>query len=311
MKRTITLSIIIIVLAAILAACQPITIIIGQSTPTATQEAVGPTQPTDTEPNPVPTETTAPTSEPSPSLAPATGSIQGNLGYPSEVIPELRIVAFLYGTDTFYTLDTEFNQTCYQLDGLPEGNYHVVAYTRGGESFPAGLAGGFTQAVVCGMHEGCTDHSMVDVTVTAGHVAEGVHLTDWLVPLPPMTQPGQPVQGAITGKLSFPSESIPALRVVAFRLGDNQTFFVDTQMYQSMYELALPAGTYHVVAYMGGVEADASSIAGGYSQMVPCGLSVDCSDHTLIDVIVQQGSLTYGIDPADFYAQDGTFPSLP
>jgi len=310
-KRTITLSIIIIVLAAVSAACQPITIIIGQGTPTATQEAVVPNQPPGTEPNPVPTETTAPIPEPSPTSAPATGSITGNLGYPSEVIPELIIVGFLNGTDTFYTLDTEFNQTSYQLDGLPEGNYHVVAYTRGGESFPAGLAGGFTQAVVCGMHEGCTDHSLVDVTVTPGQVVERVHLTDWLVPLPPMPQPGQPVWGAITGKLSFPSEYIPALRVVAFRLGDNQTYYVDTQMNQGTYELALPAGTYHVVAYMGGAEADANSMAGGYSQMVPCGLSVDCSDHSLIDVIVQQGSVTYGVDPGDFYAQDGTFPPLP
>jgi hypothetical protein len=223
----------------------------------------------------------------------------------------MHIVAFLYGTDTFYSLDTEFNLTSYQLDGLPEGNYHVVAYTKGGGSFPTGLAGGYTQAAMCGMGEACTDHTLVDVSVRAGQVVENVDLIDWLIPLPPMPQDGQLLLGAITGQLSYPSEIIPPMRVVAFRAEDDQTFFVNTQMNDQTYILPLPPGTYRVVAYVGGAEADETSLAGGYSQMVLCGLMADCTDHTLIDVVVEQGSVTAGINPGDFYAPDGTFAPLP
>jgi hypothetical protein len=307
MKNVSLLSLLFTGVALIAGACQPITITIGQSTSNPTQDIVQPT----VEPSAIPTEISTPTVESSPTAIPTMGSIRGSLGYPSEGIPELHIVAYLYGTDSFYNLDTEFNQTSYELDGLPDGNYHVVAYTKGSESFPAGLSGGYTQAVLCGMGEGCTDHSLVDVHVNAGQVVENVNLIDWLIPTPPMPQEGQPVQGAITGQLSYPSEFIPSMRVVAFRVADKKPFYVDTQINDGTYVLPVPAGTYHVVAYVGGPYVGPQIISGGYSQAVPCGLSVDCTDHTLIDVMVTQGSVTAGIDPGDFYAPQGTFPTPP
>jgi hypothetical protein len=45
--------------------------------------------------------------------------------------------------------------------------------------------------------------------------------------------------------------------------------------------------------------------------MVPCGLKVGCTDHTLIDVTVVSGQITSGADPKDFYAEPGTFPPPP
>jgi hypothetical protein len=223
----------------------------------------------------------------------------------------MHIVAFLYGTDTYFSVDTELNQTSYQLDGLVEGNYHIVAYTSGSDTFPAGLAGGYTQAVLCGMQETCTDHSLVSMSVGAGQLVEEANIYDWLIPLPPMPQVGQPAQGAITGRLSYPSEFIPAQTVVAFRVEDSQTYSIDTQMNQGEYLLPLPAGTYHVVAYIRDNEGNLSGYAGGYTQAVPCGLSVDCLDHSLIDVVVQQGSVTAGVDTGDFYAPEGSFPPAP
>lgn len=180
------------------------TLIMASASPTMTQNELSTPEPTTT---PVP----------SPSPLPQTGIISGDIGYPSEVVPAMHIVAFFFGTDIYYSVDTELNQTSYQLNGLPEGNYHVVAYTSGSDTFPAGLSGGFTQAVLCGMQEACIDHGMVDVSVTAGQITKNVNIFDWLIPLPPMPQVGQPAQGAITGRLSYPSEFIPPEKVVAFR----------------------------------------------------------------------------------------------
>jgi hypothetical protein len=305
-KLPITL-IFLIFFVLVLAACQAQgdastqtspTSIMASSSPTITQNGLSTPEPTST-----------PVISPSP--LPQTGIIKGDIGYPSEVVPAMHIVAYLFGTDTYYTIDTELNQTSYQLDGLPEGNYHVVAYTSGSDTFPAGLAGGYTQAVLCGMEETCTDHSLVNVSVNAGQLVEEANIYDWLIPLPPMPLAGQPVQGAITGRLSYPSEFIPPEKVVAFRLADGVTYSIDTQMNQGEYTLSLPAGTYHVVAYVRDNEGKLTGYAGGYTQAVPCGLAVDCLNHDLIDVVVEQGSVTFEVNPGDFYAPEGAFPPPP
>ena len=113
--------------------------------------------------------------------------------------------------------------------------------------------------------------------------------------------------GSVSGALSYPSEFIPPLRVAAFSVDGYNYRYVDTMQNQATYQITgLAPGKYHVVAYvMDG------SYAGGYTFAVPCGLSVDCADHSLIDVTVNAGEDTPGIDPADWYAPDGTFPPMP
>lgn len=113
--------------------------------------------------------------------------------------------------------------------------------------------------------------------------------------------------GSVSGNLSYPSEGIPPLRVVAFRTDINEHYSVDTLQNQSTFQLDnLPAGPYYVVAYtMDG------SLSGGYTQAVPCGLSVDCTDHSLIVVNVTDGQISGGVNPADWYAPPGTFPPFP
>lgn len=130
-----------------------------------------------------------------------------------------------------------------------------------------------------------------------------------------------PLFGTLTGKLSYPSEFIPPMRVVAFSLTDGNAYFVDTAMNQREYSLDLPAGSYYVVSYphegSPGTTGQADSyslgggpFAGGYTQMVPCGLAVGCDDHTLLPVPVTAGQ-TITADPGDWYAPEGTFPPMP
>ena len=133
--------------------------------------------------------------------------------------------------------------------------------------------------------------------------------------------PVAPSTGTITGRLSYPSEYIPPLRVAAFSLTDGKAYFVHTATNQQEYSLEVPAGTYYVVAYLhegtpgstGQVDSyalDGGPFAGGYTQMVPCGLAVGCEDHSLLPVVVVAGE-TVTADPMDWYAPEGTFPPMP
>ncbi len=106
------------------------------------------------------------------------------------------------------------------------------------------------------------------------------------------------------------------MRVVFFNLGDASASHVDTGMNQGTYSIDLPAGTYHVIAYPFSADTYAppapgsSVLAGGYTQAVPCGLTVDCTDHSLIVITVVSGQTTTA-DPGDWYAPEGAFPPMP
>jgi hypothetical protein len=116
--------------------------------------------------------------------------------------------------------------------------------------------------------------------------------------------------GEESGTLMYPSSGIPSLRIVAFQVGTSNYYYMDTAPGQSTYELdGFPPAKYHVVAYTFG--SGAQGIAGGYSQMAPCGLQYGCNDHTLIEMVVTSGHITIGVDPEDYYAPQGTFPPDP
>ena len=111
--------------------------------------------------------------------------------------------------------------------------------------------------------------------------------------------------GSISGSLSYPSEFLPGLLIIAYRSGTAEFYSMATVDGQATYQIDnLPPGTYHVVAYY-------QTLSAGYSQAVPCGLSVNCTDHSLIDVIVVTGSVTMDVNPTDWYAPAGTFPAKP
>jgi hypothetical protein len=259
----------------------------------------------------------------------ATGSISGKLSYPSEGIPPLLVVAFNLQNGQYYSVSTVQNQTTYQIDNLPAGSYHVFAYTMP----DGGLIGAYDQFYLCGLQQGCSDFSLVDVQVTAGGLTQNVDPGDWYgdptqyPPFPianapqnggtdviPTFTPAGGLSGSIAGQLSYPSEGIPAMAVVAYVAGGSPLdyYYVVTNAGASSYQIDnLPPGNYHVVSYTLGGGGFPSGLAGGYSQAVPCGLSVDCTDHNLIVVQVLGGQVSPGVDPQDWYAPEGTFPAYP
>jgi hypothetical protein len=254
-----------------------------------------------------------------PAATPAsqTGGISGELSFPSEGIPPLLVVAFNSTTGQYYWVQTVQNQSTYQIDNLPVGKYTVFAY-----ALPDGkMVGAYDNFYVCGLHQGCTDSTLIEVDVHAGAVTPNINPGDWYgdptqwpsMPndpsIPNLGVGGESVAtGGIAGQLSYPSSFIPSMMVVAFDVNSQSYQYVLTNENSSTYQIdGLAPGTYFVVAYPSGD----SSYPGGYSQAVPCGLLATCTDHSLIPVEVKSGEVTQGINPGDFYAPQGTFPPAP
>jgi hypothetical protein len=134
-----------------------------------------------------------------------------------------------------------------------------------------------------------------------------------LVPLVqvPVTLAPSAATGSIAGALNYPSHFIPPLRVYAINTSSGQGYYIETVLHQGTFTmLGLPPATYHVLARPRDLPPTTALIA-GYSNAVPCGLRVECTDHTLIPVTVTAGNTTSGVDVFDWYAPPGTFPPEP
>lgn len=115
---------------------------------------------------------------PTPTLADKRGKIEGRLGYPSEGIPELTIIAFdTLDEKKYFMVDTQINQSSFTISDIDPGSYYVVAYAKNNEN-----SGSYTKAVPCGLSVECTDHTMIDVIVNPGETASGVEIRDWYAP---------------------------------------------------------------------------------------------------------------------------------
>lgn len=117
------------------------------------------------------------------------------------------------------------------------------------------------------------------------------------------------VVGSIAGTTGYPSEGIPPLEIYAFKVGDHSVYFkTTTQTNQQSFTIdAVTPGSYIVVAYPLGD----GGLTGGYTKAVACGLSVECTDHSLIEVDVIAGKTKSGVEIKDWYAPAGQFPSKP
>ena len=108
-----------------------------------------------------------------------TGTIAGTLGYPSQGIPPLEVFAINASDNSVYFKTvTAVNQQTFTIDGIAPGVYVVVAYPLDTDA----LAGGYTKAVACGLSVECTDHSLIQVAVTAGQSESGIEVKDWYAP---------------------------------------------------------------------------------------------------------------------------------
>ena len=253
------------------------------------------------QPTPLPPPTSVPATETPESIM---GTVTGKVCYPSEYIPAMMAYFDRLFAGELYDLPIAVNQTSYSVE-LPAGMYNAYAWLP-----DYSLGGHYSQAVACGLKDSCIDHSTLAFEVIAGETVRGIDLCDWYsqdeVPLPPGYQPVQET-GAISGELMYPSEYIPGMKIVAFEKDGSSWFWTITPAFASEYTIEnLPPGVYQVVAY--NLEFD---IAGGYTKAVTCGLTDGCNDHTLVDVIVESGRTTYGIDPWDWYAGPGAYPDMP
>ena len=115
--------------------------------------------------------------------------------------------------------------------------------------------------------------------------------------------PTQRPTGSISGKLGYPSETIPALRIVAFNTVTGEYYWQNTVAKQSYYSFTeLPEGTYHVLAYV--IDDPSKTFYAAYSNFVKCGMTTSCVDHNLIAVEVKAGQETKDVNPIDWYATD-------
>jgi hypothetical protein len=113
--------------------------------------------------------------------------------------------------------------------------------------------------------------------------------------------------GVVQGKLCYPSEYVPAMNVYLKAEGSNKVYKLVSKENQQVFTFKkIPEGSYIAFAYT--TEAitldlsnNKSKATGGFTRFVPCGLSVDCKDHTLINFNVQKGKTTSAISICDWY----------
>ena len=244
------------------------------------------------------------------------GTITGTLSYPSEFVPAQRVVAFdVTDITRYYSVELSDGGT-YSID-VPEGTYVVLSYLIDPVSLGVApdLFAAYSKFVACGLSVDCEDHGLLPVSVEAGEVLTDINPGDWyLLPGADESWPSDPMNndaGSISGTLGYPSEYIPAMRVVAFDAYTDGYYYVDTVVNQSEFEITdVPAGTYQVVAYLLDQEPH---VGGGYTEFVTCGLSAECTDHSLIDVFVYPGMETFNINPLDFYGlpSEVRYPAFP
>lgn len=114
-----------------------------------------------------------------------------------------------------------------------------------------------------------------------------------------------PTTGTVSGLVCYPSEPpLPPMTLYFQEVNTNDLTTIEHTDGTGTYSTELPAGTYVAYAWREGYE-----LGGSYSEAVPCGLSVDCTDHSLIQFPVAAGANVSGIDICDWYGQPGDIPT--
>jgi len=121
----------------------------------------------------------------------------------------------------------------------------------------------------------------------------------------------QPMKvGNIEGSLSYPSESIPPMKVCIENpqkeliTCTNKRIANKKYTYGFGYTLSVPPGNYFAYAILENTKNTASDLEGYkayYSEYVKCGIKVECKDHSPIQFTVEEGKTTPQIDVTDWY----------
>ena len=114
-------------------------------------------------------------------------------------------------------------------------------------------------------------------------------------------------QGSVEGTLCYPSYYLPEMIVYLKNIESNQVMKIQTKKNQQKFKFKnVPNGKYVIYAYtIYETMTDESGIFskgyGGYTQMVPCGLTVECEDHTLIEFEIETNKKIKDIAICDWY----------
>lgn len=112
----------------------------------------------------------------------------------------------------------------------------------------------------------------------------------------------------ISGKMCFPSEGIPAMDVYLVNTQNDSFDMVKNPVNTATYKFEdVVPGKYIAFAYPQGVD----TLAGAYTPAVPCGLSVECTDHKPTVIEVSAGQTVTNADICDWYTSEGDIPARP
>lgn len=113
--------------------------------------------------------------------------------------------------------------------------------------------------------------------------------------------------GVVRGKLCYPSEYVPAMNVYLKSSTSGKIYKIVSKENQPTFTFKkVPEGNYVAFAYTlvataQDINNKKSKTSGGFTRFVPCGMSVDCKDHTLISFKVAKGKTLDTINICDWY----------
>jgi hypothetical protein len=118
-----------------------------------------------------------------------------------------------------------------------------------------------------------------------------------------------PATARLRGRVAYPSEELPAMRVCALAVADPGTAHcTDTAVNQAHYELTLPAGEWWLLAWPRGTgTAGDPGLLSAASECLGSG-GIGCDDHALLPVRAAAGEWREGLDINDWYYDPAAFP---
>lgn len=150
----------------------------------------------------------------------------------------------------------------------------------------------------------CRVLSSVDASrITPSLAVTPQHLT----PASALAPSPEPV-GKVSGAICYPSEGTPAMIAFFLPTSGGDPLRQSIRPGQDSYESWLPVGEYYAYAWVG---SPGFQSGGAYSQAVPCGLDISCTDHSLRPFSIGLENPATDIDLCDWYGGPGSVPTPP
>ena len=173
------------------------------------------------------------------------------------------------------------------------------------------ITAGLFALVACSPASPPADPTGTGPAVAAPTAADPARPDDAPAPATPPPTPGAVAADAappaalaarLRGRVSYPSEELPAMRVCAIATGDpGLGYCTDTAVNVPHYEVTLPGGTWWLLAWpqATGTVGDPGLLSAASDCLATGGTG--CDDHTLLEVTVDSGEVREGLDINDWY----------